>query len=255
MNFDITHLLEQWDYQPGQVVVRRFTAKDGVEKIQLRVDLGLLQMNAAGRPDGKRPLGHPSLFDYYQARFYKHLAESGGDDASFSLKAEDCAKLQMEALQYHHRYICLLQLEDFAGVVRDTERNLNVFDFVAKHAESEELTWSVQQFRPQLLMIHTRARATEYLKVNDYSTAIEQIEDGLGKIREFYQNHGRGDLIEQSGELNSLKAWLEEVSRKRPLSKREKLEQALNDAVTQEDYEKAAQMRDALRDLNIKEKS
>ena len=57
MNFDISHLLEHWDYQPGQVVVRKFVGKDGQEKIQLRVDLGILQMNAHGRPDGKRPLG------------------------------------------------------------------------------------------------------------------------------------------------------------------------------------------------------
>ena len=61
MDFDISHLLDQWEYQPGQVVVRRFKAKDGREKIQLRVDLGLLQMNAEGRPDGKRPFGRASL--------------------------------------------------------------------------------------------------------------------------------------------------------------------------------------------------
>src|SRR5579863_1238017 len=124
MSFDITQLLEQWDYQPGQPSVRKFVGKDGLEKIQLRVDLGLLQMNAEGRPDGKRPLGHASLFEVYQTRLFKHLAENGGSDADFTLKAEDCSKLQVEALQYHHRYICLLQLEDYAGVVRDTERNL-----------------------------------------------------------------------------------------------------------------------------------
>src|SRR5580693_8532158 len=100
MNVDISHILEQWDYQPGQVVVRRFTGKDGVEKIQLRVDLGLLQMNAEGRPDGKRPLGHPSLFDHYRARMLKHVAENQGSDSGFMLDAEDCAKLQFEALQY-----------------------------------------------------------------------------------------------------------------------------------------------------------
>ena len=27
MNFDISHLLEHWDYQPGQIVVRRFSGK------------------------------------------------------------------------------------------------------------------------------------------------------------------------------------------------------------------------------------
>ena len=147
MDFDISHLLEQWDYQPGQVVVRRFKGQDGKEKIQLRVDLGLLQMNADGRPDGKRPFGYPSLFEYHQSRLYKHLASHEGTDDEFKLKAEDCAKLQLEALQFHHRYICLLQLEDYAAVVRDAERNLAVFDFVQKHAESEELAWALRQFQ------------------------------------------------------------------------------------------------------------
>ena len=130
MDFDISHLLAQWDYQPGHVVVRKFQGKDGKEKIQLRVDLGLLQMNVEGRPDGKRPFGHTSLLEYYQARLYKHVAANNGSDEGFKLKAEDCAKLQLEALQYHHRYICLLELEEYAGVVRDAERNLAVFDFV-----------------------------------------------------------------------------------------------------------------------------
>src|SRR4051812_10799411 len=55
MSFDISHILDKWEYHPGQVVVRKFIGRDGQEKIQLRVDLGLLQMNAEGRPDGKRP--------------------------------------------------------------------------------------------------------------------------------------------------------------------------------------------------------
>ena len=93
MNFDISHLLDQWDYQPGQPSVRKFTGKDGVEKIQLRVDLGLLQMNAEGRPDGKRPLGHASLYDFYRAKLHKHLAANDGSDAlAFrSSPPEDCA--------------------------------------------------------------------------------------------------------------------------------------------------------------------
>ena len=253
MNFDISYLLEQWDFQPGLASVRKFTGKDGVEKIQLRLDLGLLQMNSEGRPDGKRPLGHPSLYDYYQSRLYKHLAANDGNDAGFRLKAEDCAKLQFEALQYYQRHNCLWQLEDYAGVVRDTERNLAVCEFAEKHAENEELSWSLLQFKPQLLMMHTRARGTDSLRTKDYAHAIQQVEEGIGRIREFYRDHARHELAEQSGELNSLKAWLEELSSKRPLSKREKLEQALSEAGNNEDYEKAAQMRDALRNLKPKE--
>jgi len=47
----------------------------------------------------------------------------------------------------------------------------------------------------------------------------------------------------------SFQAYLDTVRAKRPLSRREKLERALNDAITSEDYEKAAQVRDQLRNL------
>jgi hypothetical protein len=253
MDFDISRLLDQWEYQPGQVVVRKFKTSDGKEKIQLRVDLGLLQMNAEGRPDGKRPFGHSSLFEYYQARLYKHLASHDGSAEGFKLKPEDCAKLQLEAIQYHHRYICLLQLEDYGAVVRDAERNLAVFDFVAKHAESEELAWSLQQFRPQLLMVLTRAKGAQALKADDYAMAIQHVEEGLEKIRAFYQDQGRVDGAEQTGEIQSLDNWLEEIRSKRPLSRRERLEKALNEAVKSENYEKAAQVRDALKNLKSAE--
>lgn len=249
MDFDISHFLDQWEYQPGQVVVRRFKAKDGREKIQLRVDLGLLQMNTEGRPDGKRPFGQPSLFEHYRARLHRYVAAHGGSDQGFKLKAEDCARLQLEALQYHHRYICLLQLEDYAGVIRDAERNLAVFDFVSQHAESEELAWSLEQFRPQLLMVLTRARAAQALAVNDHGLAMQQIEEGLEKIRTFCHEHGRGEAAETGGEVQSLENWLEEIRAKRPLSRREKLERALHEAINCEDYERAAQVRDELRNL------
>ena len=248
MNFDISHLLEHWDYQPGQIVVRRFTGRDGQEKIQLRVDLGLLQMNAHGRPDGKKPMGHPSLYEYHEARLKKHVADQATDD-TFRLKAEDCAKLQLEALQYHHRYICLLELQDYEGVVRDTERNLSVFDFVGRYAESEELAWALQQFRPQLLLIQVRAKASEKLDSKHHREAIREIERGIGEIRQFYADTGRNDL-EQSAEVQYLENWIADINSARPLTRREKLEMALNDAVRQENYEKAAEVRDQLKNLS-----
>jgi hypothetical protein len=251
MDFDISSLLEQWDYQPGQVVVRRFKGKDGKEKIQLRVDLGLLQMNAEGRPDGKRPFGYNSLYEFYQARLYKYVAAHNGSDVGFKLKAEDCAKLQIESLQYHHRYICLLQLEDYAAVIRDAERNLAVFEFVQKHADSEELAWALRQFQPQLLMILIRARGAQALQSQDHTLAIRLIEEGLEQIRTFYREHGNPEAAEHSGEVMSLSEWLEDIRSKRPLSPRETLEKALADAVQKEDYEQAAKVRDELKKLGL----
>jgi hypothetical protein len=249
MDFDISNLLDQWEYQPGQVVARRFKGKNGREKIQLRLDLGVLQMNAEGRPDGKRPFGHASLFDYYLARLRKYVAAHEASDEGFKLKAQDCTSLQLEALQYHHRYVCLLQLEDYAAVRRDAERNLAVFDFVRKHAQCEEMAWSLQQFRPQLLMILTRARAAQALDTDDYAMAVREVEEGLQKIRGFYDEHARPEAAEMNGEVQSLESWLEEIRARRPRSARERLEQALREAINSEDYERAARVRDALRNI------
>lgn len=254
MDLDISHLLEHWDYKPGQVIVRKFKGHDGAEKIQLRVDLGLLQMNAEGRPDGKQPFGYPSLYEYYQARLQKHLSENDGNPEGFFLNAEDCSKLQLESLQYHHRYICLLQLADYDGVTRDAERNLAVFDFVGKHAQSEEFAWSVRQFQPQLLMIHIRAQATQLLEAGNYGEAIDLVEQGLERIRTFFREEARPDLMDQSSEIQSLEAWVTDIRTNRPLSPREKLELALDEAVSSEDYEKAARVRDALKNLEAEEK-
>ncbi len=249
MDFDISRILQEWEYQPGQVVVRRFKSKDGQERLQLRVDLGLLQMNAEGRPDGKRPMGYPSLLEYHRARLLKHVGAHGGSDEGFTLGPDDCAKLQLEALQYHHRYICLLQLEDYPAVIRDAERNLAVFEFVSKHAKSDDLIMALRQFQPQLLVVLTRARAAQAIEADDHPLAIRHAEEGLESIRRFFREIGHPDAAEQSNEVQALETWLEELRAKRPLSERERLERDLQDAVTSEDYERAAKVRDALRNL------
>ena len=249
MSFDISDLLNSWEYQAGQIVVRRFKGNDGKEKIQLRVDLGLLQMDAFGRPDGKKPFGHETLFEHYRNRLARHIESNDGSDEGFVLNAEDCSKLQQEAIQFHHRYICLFQLQDYAGVVRDTERNLDVFDFVEEHAETRELAWSVQQLRPQLLMMQVRAKSSLALESGDHDAAIAAIHAGIEQLRDFYTRVERVDLADQSAEVLSLQAYLEEVRSTRPLSERERLEQALEEAIRREDYEKAAQCRDKLKEL------
>lgn len=217
--------------------------------MQLRVDLGLLQMNVQGRPDGKRPFGFPSLFEYFQSRLYKYVATHEGQDAGFRLGAEDCAKLQLEALQYHQRSFCLLQLEEYAAVVRDAERNLAVLNFVSRHAENAELAGSLGQFEPQIWLVLARAKAAEALAALDHALAIEAVEEGLDHVRAFFRAHGRAKAAEQSGEVSSLESLREEIHAQRPLTPRERLERALEEAVQREDYERAAQVRDELKNL------
>lgn len=249
VSFDISHILESWDYKPGEVMVRRLTGKDGVEKIQLRVDLGLLQMNTTGRPDGKRPSGHASLLNLFQAKLKQHLAGNEDSDEGFVLNEEDCSRLQLEILQYHHRYLCLLQLQDFEGATRDARHNLAVFELAERYAECDELAWSLKQFQPHVLMVLARASASQALADGNYDLAISQVEEGLSRLRNFYQSHAKPEMLEHSGEIRSLEVWVEKIRSDRPLTSRELLEKALDDAVEQEDYERAAEMRDALKNL------
>ncbi len=249
MSFDISHLLSKWDYKPGEISVRRIKGRDGMEKIQLRVDLGILQMNAEGRPDGKQPFGHESLLEYYVDRLEKFRAEHDGDDTDFVLTNEDCSKLHQEAIQYHHRYICLYQLKDFDGVLRDADRNLEVFDFVDEFAESDDMAWSVKQFVPQLILMRTRALGESSIAAENHEEAVAAIEEAMEQLTAFYRDHQREDLLESSGELSALRDWHEQVRLQRPRSELEKLEDELNAAVSREDYETAATVRDALRRL------
>ena len=134
-------------------------------------------------------------------------------------------------------------------MLRDTDRNLKVFQFVADYAETEELAWALLQFTPQVLMIHTRAVASQFLQTEEYAPALKEISEGIGRLREFYESHGRHDLMSQSTEISGLEHWMSEVEQKRPLTKREQLEKDLHEAVKREDYEKAAKVRDALKNL------
>ena len=54
MTLDITNALADWEFDPDDVTVRTIEGADGREKIQLRLDLGLMQMEVDGRPDGRR---------------------------------------------------------------------------------------------------------------------------------------------------------------------------------------------------------
>lgn len=248
MRHDLTNFLRKWEYQPGELRVRRFKGRDGQEKIQLRVDLGVLQMEAEGRPDGKRPMGHESWLQFYQSRLGEHIAEHGDDDG-FALKNEDCQRLQQEAIQYYHRYICLFQLGDHPAVLRDTERNLEAFSLLETFAEPPDVGATLAIFKPQVLLMRTRAQGALALEADDPRAAVQAIEAGVEAIRSVLRDHPAAEAADHASEVRMLESWLQELRPHLPLTPRERLESDLNQAIAREDYEKAAELRDALKRL------
>ncbi len=61
---DLRELLQSWSYEPGRVNARRITGADDRQRLQVRIDLGVLQMEMEGRPDGQRPQDYESLLAY-----------------------------------------------------------------------------------------------------------------------------------------------------------------------------------------------
>ena len=72
----------------------------------------------------------------------------------------------------------------------------------------------------------------------------------MAAIIAYYERTGRPELASESQELQFLREWQEKVRQRKPLSPREKLQRELDAAIQEEAYERAAQIRDALREID-----
>ncbi len=276
MSIDLTNILRDWPYEGGQINVRLIQGDDGEPKIQMRLDLGILQMETTGRPDGHRPQGYESLLEFYEARIDQGelggagsapgseradsngIAESEEEEGAetvestpepVTLSEEDCRLLREEAVQYYHRYISLLVLGDYDGVLRDTARNLRVIDLCAEHAESDEDRAILEQFRSYITMMRVRALASQMVVDNEPKGALFAIDDGIDSIRRQYDDAGRSSDFEDASEVQLLRGMRDELALKLPASQKNELRERLRRAIEAENYELAAILRDELRML------
>jgi hypothetical protein len=242
---DITPLLKGWDYEPGTINVRKVSGNDGQPKLQMRLDLGLLQMELTGRPDGQKPHGCESLLEYYEAQLKEHESRNG-TELGFHLTGQQCQSLREEAVMYYHRYLSLFVLEDFPGVVRDTDRNLRVLDLCGRYAVDEQDRLVLEQYRPYITMMNTRAAASIFFKEKRYPEALKLVKRGLASIREFFERFGQVKAMNQSNEVRVLKRFAREIRRKMPVDPLARLKSELDKAINAERYEDAAKLRDEI---------
>jgi hypothetical protein len=246
--FDITPVLKGWDFNPDEVTVRMIDGCDQQKKIQMRLDLGLLQMNCDGRPDGKRPHGYESLYEYYQHMLEDHLETYENADGFF-LDPDDCDELRREAEQYYYRYLSLFHMHEYEKVERDTSRNLRVFNFLKMYAEEDDDKYELEQYRPYVLMMHARAKAQRMIATEQAKPAIEAIEQAIQSIQDHFTEMGRAKLIDSCSEVIFLERFLDEIQDEYPANPVEALKKKMQNAVDQEDYESAAKLRDEIHKL------
>lgn len=235
---NIDRILAQWDYNPGEVNVRKVRGDDRRPLLQMRIDMGIMQLETKGRPDGTRPHGFETYYDYLLSRM---LA-----DGEFVLDDDQCDEVDREFVQYYHRRICWLTLRDFAKAVNDADHTLSLMDLCVEVSPDEEWTISHEQYRPFVLFHRTQAAAMAALDeiAPEPETAVHQLNVGLDRMHDLFVEHDAEDMFEDDDLVTRLTELRDSVRDHYNIGRT--LQEQLDDAIAEEKYELAARLRDQL---------
>lgn len=238
---NIDDILQDWAYDPNGISVRMAKGDDGRDVIQMRIDMGLLQLETSGRPDGLRPQGFESYYDYLLS-----LIIHDGDE--FEMSEEQCNEADREFIQLYHRRICWLAMREFAHAVDDADHTLGLMDYCRDHSPDEQWTISHEQYRPFVLFHRTQAAALTQLEKNGAEAAVQEINDGLSKLRELFEKYEAEEHFDEDELVQKLVETRESLREQHDVGRT--LQERLSDAVAAEQYELAAQLRDELSKRN-----
>ncbi len=234
---DIDQILQTWAYHSGAISARKLRTDSGREVVQMGIEMGVLQMEVGGRPDGRHPEGAETYLDYL-------IRQNDASAEPLALTDEQRAELDREFVQYYHRRICWLALRDFGRAVADADHTLAMMDFAAAHSSDEQWTVGHEQYRPFVLFHRTQAAALAALEQAGADSAVEEINRGLDQLHSVFRHveaEEQFDVDEQVAQLLQLKEWL-----RAEYHVGQTLEEQLAEAVATEQYERAAQLRDQI---------
>ncbi|MBN2534447.1 MAG: UvrB/UvrC motif-containing protein [Spirochaetales bacterium] len=149
---------------------------------------------------------------------------------------------------YYARYLLLYQIGDYQRTVRDTEHNLAICDFVDKYLPDLEVKNELLQYRPYILKINAISRAMIKIQKKSKNAAREILKSAIDYIQNIPDINTPTFKIEKHRSLDSLRTTLLEIS-EGDFSNIEKMEIELSKAVEEENYERAAELRDQIQKL------
>ncbi|MCH2136003.1 MAG: UvrB/UvrC motif-containing protein [Phycisphaerales bacterium] len=228
---DISIPLEAWAWDPAGLNARQIQLNDGRQVIQVRLELGLLQMEMTGRPDGTRPQGQETWLD---------VAIKGGD----SSLTEDAlqASIRAEILQLFQRVAAARALGIAQLVLHDADGILKRMDWC--HGEGDDAA-RIESLRPQALLLRARAGAELAMAAGRPDAARKALASGLEDLSQCLP-HDQFDARPEVAALREMHALL--VPRL-PASQRVELQTRLAEALASENYELAAILRNEIRQL------
>jgi len=234
----IDFILRKWPYEPG-VISARVVQDPGRRKVlQMRIELGLLQMEFTGRPDGERPGEMDTYLDFLKSQF------GNAQDVPPVLTEEQCFEIDREFVQYYHRRICCLALREFDRAVADADHTLALMDFVMAHSPNEDWTATHERYRPFVHFHRTQALALALLERSGPEAAIEEITKGLEEMRNIFVRAEAEEQYESDELVNQLRELKESLRKEYKIG--QTLAEQLAEAVAAEEYERAARLRDEI---------
>jgi hypothetical protein len=234
---DIDFILHHWPFKAGVIAARVVPASNGREVLQMRVEMGVLQMEMAGRPDGEHPGGAENCVDWLS-----ELARV--EPEPWVLNEIQCMEIDREFSQFYQRRVCCLALRRFAQAVADADYALRLMDFLAAHSPDPQWTLTHEQYRPFVLFHRIQASALLELENAGAEAAIEIIHQGLEQMREVFVKFEAEEQFEQDQLVLQLNAMKESLRSEYQVGKT--LAEELADAVAAEEYERAARLRDQI---------
>ncbi|MBA3481461.1 MAG: UvrB/UvrC motif-containing protein [Pirellulales bacterium] len=236
-NLNLDAILADWAFEPGRPVVRRVAGNDGRDLLQMRVDMGILQLEATGRPDGEKPEGFATYYDFLVSAAFQEGTE-------FALGEERQQEIDREFFQFYHRRICWLTLNEYELAAADAEHSLRLMDFSSANAADREWALMHEQYRPFVMFHQVQATALTKLQADEPASAVQVIDAGLASLSALFVQHGAEELFDEDVFVVKLREM--QASIKSHFHLGPSLADQLAEAVAAEQYELAAKLRDRL---------
>lgn len=233
----IDPLLRKWPYDPESLNVRVVRGSDGRDVLQMRVDLGVLQLECDGRPDGERPGGYETYYDFL-------VAKTMGKAEEFQLNGNHCREVDREFVQFYHRRLCWLRLQEYRHAVRDAQHTLALMDFCRDHSDDEQWVLSHEQYRPFVLLHRIQAESLAELEEEGHEAAVAVIDQGLQEIRDFFIEYEAEEKYEEDEIVQRLREFRDSL--REQFDRHFRLGKELEAAIAAEEYERAAEIRDQM---------
>ncbi len=247
MNHDLTSVFEEWPYD-AENTTRIVSAEDGRPVLQVRLPLGVEQYELTNRPDGALPFGFSSVLAHLESQIAEYR-QLHGSDVGYELSRSECEMLQEEAVLYYYRYLLLFQRNDFERVTADTEHNLRICKILEQFCPLVELREPVVQYKPYIVRLHAMALAMIAMKAHRMDEAARLIQNAIDFIESMEDLDSPAFHFERIRSVHYLKSAIGQLTVVSDEVPGETLEVELEKAVVKEDYERAAELRDRIRDL------